>query len=324
MIRKILKWTGIIIGSIIVLLVVTVALRQNLKYEAPYPNVKATTDSAMIARGRYLAYGPAHCASCHGGPGTAELVEKGVEVPLIGGHKFALPIGDIYARNLTPDVETGIGGLTDEEIARELRYGVRKDGTAVMPFMPFHNVSDEDLSAIISFLRSQKPVRNKVPDHTYTLLGRVVKAFLLKPEGPTGPVPKSVKRDTSAAYGKYLAMSVANCHGCHTQRNLMTGEAIGEDFAGGMEIESSVEPDKYYFITPNLTPDSTGRLFGWTRDMFIKRFRMGKLMPGTHMPWGSYSRMSDDELTAIYNYLQTLKPVRNYIPQIRVEKKKED
>lgn len=323
MIRKILKWTGIIIGSILVLVVITVAMRQNLKFDAPYPDIKATTDSAMIARGKYLAFGPAHCANCHGSPGSEELLEKGQEVAMTGGNKFALPIGDLYVRNITPDPETGIGKLTDAEIARELRYGVRPDGTAILPFMPFHNVSDEDLTAILSFLRSQKPVKNKVPDHTTTVLGKIVKAFLLKPEGPTGEVPKSVKRDTSAAYGKYLAHSVANCAGCHTPRDMMTGAFTGEPLSGGMTMESSVDPDKYYFVTPNLTPDSTSRIFGWTQEMFIKRFRMGKLIPGTHMPWGPFSRMSDDELKAIYNYLQTVKPVKKEIPETRVEKKPE-
>lgn len=321
MIRKILRWTGIIVASIIVLLVVVVAFRQNLTYEAPYPSIAATADSAMIARGKYLAYGPAHCANCHGKPGSDSLINKGIEVPLAGGNTFDLPVGKIYVRNITPDPETGIGNLTDAEIARELRYGVRPNGTAVLPFMPFHNVSDEDLTAIISFLRSQKPVRNKVPEHTVSVLGKVVKAFLLKPTGPSGPVPKAIKRDTSVEYGKYLANSVANCAGCHTNRDMMTGAPVGELFAGGMEMESSVEPEKYYFITPNLTPDSTGRLFGWTEEMFIKRFRMGRLVPGTHMPWGPFSRMSEGELKAIYKYLNTLKPVKNSIPQTRLEKK---
>lgn len=324
MIKRILKWTGIIIGSILVLLTITVAARQDMKYEAPYPDIKASADSAVIARGKYLAMGPAHCASCHGTPGSGELVEKGIEVALSGGHKFDLPIGEVYARNITPDVETGIGGFSDAELARELRYGVRRDGTAIIPFMPFHNVSDEDLAAIISFLRSQKPVKNKVPEQTTTLIGRVVKAFLLKPSGPSGPVPKAVAQDTSVAYGKYLANSVANCQGCHTNRDLMTGAFIGENFAGGMVMGSSVEPEKYYFVTPNLTPDSTGRMFGWSQDMFIKRFRMGRLLPGTHMPWGPFSRMSDNELKAIYNYLNTLKPVKNVIPATRVEKTDKD
>ena len=103
---------------------------------------------------------------------------------------------------------------------------------------------------------------------------------------------------------------------------MMTGAMIGEPFAGGLEMDSEFEPDRYYFITPNLTPDSTGRLFGWTPDMFIKRFRMGRLMPGTHMPWGPFSRMSDDELRAIYNYLKTVKPVKSSVRQTRFERKK--
>ncbi|HEY0679543.1 MAG TPA: cytochrome c [Chitinophagaceae bacterium] len=322
MIRKILKWTGIIITSIFLLVTTVILMRQNLKYEAPYPAITASTDSAVIARGKYLAYGPAHCANCHGAPGSEQLTDKGEEVAMSGGIKFALPLGDFYVKNITPDKETGIGSFTDAEIARELRYGIRPDGSALLPFMPFHNVSDEDLTAIISFLRSQKPVSNKVPENTTTVLGKVIKAFLLKPEGPKGEVPKMVRRDTSATYGKYLAHSVANCYGCHTNRD-MKGAFIGEPFAGGMTMESSVEPDKYYFITPNLTPDSTGRLFGWTQEMFIKRFRTGRLLPGTHMPWGPFSRMSDDELKAIYNYLQTVKPVKNHIPQTRLEKTNE-
>ncbi|HYC29474.1 MAG TPA: cytochrome c, partial [Chitinophagaceae bacterium] len=295
--------------------------RQDLKYEAPYPDIKATTDSAMIARGKYLAYGPAHCANCHGAPGSDSLIDKGIEVALSGGNVFKTSVGNFYVRNITPDRETGIGKLTDPEIARILRYGVRPDGTAVLPFMPFHNVSDEDLTAIISFIRSQKPVKHKVPEHSTNILGKVIKAFMLKPEGPSGPVPKTIRRDTSVAYGKYLANSVANCAGCHTKRD-MTGAPAGELFAGGMKMESSVEPDKYYFITPNLTPDSTGRLFGWTQEMFVKRFRMGRLYPGTHMPWGPFSRMSDDELKAIYNYLGSLKPVKNSVPQTFLEKEK--
>ena len=319
MIKKILKWTGIIIGSILILLTITVSLRQNLKFEAPFPEITASTDSAIIARGKYLALGPAHCAVCHASPSSHALVEKGIEVPLSGGYKFALPIGDVYVKNITPDKEFGIGRYTDQEIARTLRYGVRPEGSAILPFMPFHNTSDEDLTAIISFLRSQQPVKNKVPENTTNIVGSIVKAFVLKPSGPTGTVPKAVKKDTSAAYGKYLAVSVANCYGCHTNRDMMTGAIIGEPFAGGMKMESSVDPDKYYFLTPNLTPDSTGRLFGWSQAMFVNRFRKGKIYPGTHMPWGPFSRMSDDELKAIYNYLKTLKPVRNAIPQSRLE-----
>ena len=133
------------------------------------------------------------------------------------------------------------------------------------------------------------------------MLGKIVKAFMVKPAEPDGEVRKSVARDTTAAYGKYLALSVAECSGCHTKRNL-AGAYTGEPFGGGNNIEG--------FVTPNLTPDSTGRIFNWSKQNFIGRFRMGKLHPQSPMPWNSFKRMTDEELTAVYNYLQTLKPVR--------------
>ena len=169
-----------------------------------------------------------------------------------------------------------------------------------LPDADDHNTSDEDLTAIISYLRAQKPVKNRVPDHELNAIGKAVNAFMIKPVGPTGEVPKVVKPDTTAVYGKYLALSVAECSGCHTKRNL-AGEFTGASFAGGNEIDG--------FITPNLTPDSSGKIFNWSKELFIERFRMGKLIPKSPMPWNSFKRMTDDELTAIYHYLKTLKPV---------------
>jgi mono/diheme cytochrome c family protein len=299
---KILKWTGIVLLVLISGLAVTVMARQNLKYDAPYPNIKSTTDSVVIARGRHLVYSSAHCMDCHHVGNADSLLALGQDPPLSGGFLFDMPIAKIYTKNITPDSATGIGRYNDAEIARALRYGVHPDGTAIFDFMPFHNMSDEDLTAVISFLRSQKPVVNKIPANSYNLMGRVVKAFLIKPVGPSGNVPVSVTPDTSSRYGKYLAMSVANCSGCHTKRDLMTGAYTGEYFAGGLEIDG--------FITPNLTPDSSGRIFNWSKQNFIDRFRMGKLIPKSPMPWNSFKRMNDDELTAIFNYLKSLKPVK--------------
>ena len=310
--KKFLKWTGIILLCIITALYVYIIANQKRKFEAPYPDIKSGSDSALIARGKALVFGPAHCANCHGPEELQKEVAKGVEVPLSGGTKFELPIGNLYSKNLTPHA-TGIGSLTDAEIARALRYGIRKDGTALFDFMPFHNTSDEDLSAIISYLRTQKPVNNPVPENDLNLLGQAVSAFIMKPAGPTGEVPQSVKKDTSAEYGEYLAGSVANCRGCHTNRNLMTGEFTGEDYAGGLKFDVKTDSGTYSLTTPNLTPHVTGRLNGWTQQHFIERFRKGSLNPYSHMPWGPFSRMSDDELTAIYKFLKTVKPVDNAV-----------
>jgi mono/diheme cytochrome c family protein len=310
--KKILKWTGIIILIIIAGLYITVLALQNKKFDAPYPDIKASTDSAVIARGKELVYGPAHCANCHGAKGTEELVLAGKEVPLSGGNLFDLPIGSIHSKNITPD-KSGIGRMTDAEFARALRYGVSPEGTAYFDFMPFHNTSDEDLTAIVSYLRSQPAVKHEVPENDFNFLGKAVKAFMMKPVGPDGLVEKAVKRDTTAVYGKYLANSVANCRGCHTNRDLMTGAFIGEDYAGGLKFEVPTDSGMYSLTTPNLTPDATGRLNGWSQQQFISRFRMGTLIKQSHMPWGPFSRMSDDDLKAVWNFLQTVKPVRNEV-----------
>ncbi|HEX5651855.1 MAG TPA: cytochrome c [Chitinophagaceae bacterium] len=299
--KKILKWTGIILFVLISGLTITVMSRQNLKYDRPYPAITASTDSAVILRGKNLVFGSGHCADCHSLSNTDSLLGLGQEPPLTGGFVFDLPFGKIYSRNITPDKETGIGKYTDAEIARALRYGVQPDNTVLYAFMPFHNTSDEDLRAIISYLRAQKPVAKKIPERSLNVMGRIVNAFLVKPMGPDGEPPVSVKPDTTAIYGQYLANSIANCGGCHTERS-MTGEFTGEPFAGGSEIEG--------FITPNITTDSSSRIFGWSEKNFIERFRMGKVIPKTPMPWNSYRRMSDDELKAIYRYLQTVKPVK--------------
>jgi mono/diheme cytochrome c family protein len=307
MIRKILKWTGIILLVLIAGATVATYSRQHLHYDAPYPNIKASKDSIIIAQGRTIVLGAGHCVDCHSKTKNVDSVLRlGQDPELSGGYKFDLPFGTFYTRNLTPDSATGIGRMTDGEIARVLRYSVHKNGEAVLPFMPFQNMTDEDLTAVISYLRSLKPVHNPIPESHYNVMGNVIKAFMIKPTGPTEEIQKSIQRDTTAAYGKHLVMTIANCNECHTKRDGIGGY-VGEPLAGGTEFHEEGKPT---LITPNLTPDSSSRIFGWSQDDFIRRFRMGKLIPYSHMPWESYGRMTDDELKAIYKYLKTLKPVR--------------
>ncbi len=302
MFKKILKWTGIIVLSVLLMLVIVVSLRQDLDFEAPYPSVSSSTDSAMLERGRYLVYGPAHCADCHSDPSKRDSINKGFEVVLAGGNKFELPFGTIYTKNITPDMETGIGEWTDQEIARTLRYGVNRRGKAVVDFMPFHNTSDEDLSAIISFLKSQQPVKNKIPEHEFNAIGKILKAFIIKPVGPNGDVPVSVPADSTAGYGYYMANNIANCSGCHTPRSMMTGAPIGREFSGGNNIDG--------FLVPDISSASGSRINNWSQEQFIQRFRKGRLIEKSPMPWGSFSRMSDTELKAIYKYLNSLETTK--------------
>src|SRR4029077_15776614 len=100
-----------------------------------YPDVIASTDSAVVARGRYIVRDVAPCAACHGDPSQRAAYASGAEVPLSGGFVFDIPPGKIYARNLTPDAETGLGNVPDRAVARALRLGVGHDGRALLPFM---------------------------------------------------------------------------------------------------------------------------------------------------------------------------------------------
>lgn len=311
---KIMKWVGIVLLGLILIFVALVFILFNKTYDAPLPDIHASTDSSVIARGRYLAYGPAHCAGCHTPYQEVNKLADGGQPLLKGGYEFRLPIGTFYSPNITPDEETGIGKISDPLLARSLRHGVRHDGRAMIPFMPFQNLSDMDLTALISFLRSQPPVQNKVPDHGYNFLGKAVYAFLLKPEGPVGTPPVSVAQDSTVAYGKYLVYSVANCRGCHTDRSLTTGAYIGPDLAGGFKMDSQLEPGKA-LISPNLTPDpETGRIYHWTQQDFINRFRKGRQIDISEMPWESFQQLSENDLIAIYKFLQTVKPVNKSNP----------
>lgn len=300
--KKILKWTLLVLLALVVGVGAITAARQNVKYTAPYPAVKASSDSAAIARGKHLVTSVAHCTDCHSPSNADSLLKLGLEPVLNGGVAFNLPLGTIYSANITSDTTYGVGRYTDAEIARALRYGVHPDGTAVFDFMPFHNISDADLSDILSYLRTQKPVAIPKPANQLNIAGKVVKAFMVKPVGPSEAIAAAVTPDTTAAYGKYLVLNVGNCSGCHTQRSI-SGEYTGELLAGGGPMPNGM-------MSPNLTPDSTGRLFGWSQQMFVNRFHMGRLNPKSEMPWGSFQRMNDTELKAIYNYLQTVKPVK--------------
>lgn len=308
--KKIFKWVGIIVLTLIVVIAGAVTVLNYKTYDAPYPDIHASTDSAIIARGKYLVTGPAHCADCHAPESDYAAVQKGELVSMKGGRIFDIPVGVIQAPNITPDKETGIGSFTDGEIARTLRHGVGRDGRAVFPFMPFQNLTDNDLTAIVSYLRTLKPEKNKITIRKLNPLGYAVNAFLIRPEGPKVAPAKHIQPDTTVEYGAYLANNVANCRGCHTERDMKTGEFIGEPFAGGLHVESVTDPKHWETVTPNLTPDKkTGRIYGWSEDLFKGRFAKGKLIEHSVMPWGPFSRMSDIEIKAIYKFLQTLKPV---------------
>lgn len=268
--------------------------------------IRASTDPQIIERGRYLVYGPAHCASCHGDPARESELRQGMEVPLSGGRRFDLGLlGTLVAPNITADPVAGVGALSDDALVSSLRYGISRSGRPLAPFMPFADLADRDLQAIISFLRTVSPAPESAPPSDLSWLGSFALNVMLEPQGPTAPPPPDITAERSAHYGRYLAHTVANCHGCHTLRSKLTGAFVGPAFAGGMRM---AEPGGT-FVTPNLTPISAGILDSLNEQEFVRHFRArAQLQTQSPMPWPAFARMTDDDLGAIYRYLRTLPP----------------
>lgn len=309
--------TGAVLVTTAGMLAMYVRVTWDRAWDAPLPDIHATSNPDVIRRGEYLVYGPAHCVECHRQPSAEEPGEDGARPALSGGERFATaPLGAVYAKNLTPDFETGIGRYTDAEIARVLRYSVRPNGRAIVQLlMPFGNLSDADLTAIVSFLRSQAPIRNRVPDNEVTWIGKIVKSVspLFKPRVGVAAPAESPEEQPTIERGAYIARSVGNCITCHTRFDPVTFKRGGSEFAGGNELAPSrrVGADPaVWFRTPNLTPAPGGALDRFPdRATFVARFqRGGRHYPGSPMPWESFGLMSAADAGAVYEYLHSLAP----------------
>jgi len=265
--------------------------------------VRAVDDPEVIERGRRLVYGPMHCAACHGdGDGQT----TGGEAPLSGGKRFELGmLGALVAPNITSDKHTGIGDISDDSLVRSLRYGISRDGQPLAPVMGFADLSDADLQAVVSFLRTLPALPGPGLREELSWLGSIVLPVMLRPLTPKTAPPARVDPQPSSDYGRYLAHSVANCHGCHTPRSRLTGRFTGVDFSGGMTWK---EPTGT-FVAPNLTPVSNGIIDALDEAQFVELFRIeNRGTSGSPMPWEAYRRMTDLELAAIYRYLRSLPP----------------
>jgi len=333
MIKKILLGILLLVIVLVSVFVIYVLSSWDKKYDIPYPSLKVSTDSSLIARGKYLVHGPAHCSNCHvSSMEEMILADKGEDIPLKRGVKFAMgPLGVISPANLTPDPQTGIGRYSDGLIFRMMRHAVKPDSTATLAMiMPFWNMADDDLVAVVSYLRSTKPVYNKVPTPEWTFMGKVIRviASSFKPiENPAPPKYAPLMKPTKER-GEYIARYVANCVGCHTERDPMTFEATGPEYAGGMEIEPDVEFNKSIGVdpdlwtrTPNITPHPNSALSRFkTLEEWIARFRQGRVILFSPMHWGPFSRMSDEDLEALWIYLNSLEPVEKDIGPVVFKK----
>jgi mono/diheme cytochrome c family protein len=160
-----------------------------------------------------------------------------------------------------------------------------------------------------------------VPAPRWRLFGKTIAALVrpaaIRPVVGHSPPTLAPPQAPTVERGSYLANSVANCMACHSPFDPATGELTGLAFSGNGRGERSMLDPAILMRAPNLTPDSTGVLVKFAdEDTWIGRFRAGRVIAASYMPWGPFARMGEDDLRAIYRYLKTLPPVANDVGQI--------
>lgn len=286
--------------------------------QRPAPDVHVQLTQERIERGRYLATSVTGCDYCHSRHDWNRFGGPIEGAALAGGETFGkaegMP-GDVTAPNLTPDRETGLGAWSDGEILRALREGVDRHGKAIFPMMPypdFAELSDEDATAIVAYLRSIAPVAHASRPSRIDFPVSFFTKLAPKPlEGPVAAPP----RENSVAYGKYLT-AISGCKGCHTPVDSRHVRLDDQLFAGGQEFRGTFGTLR----STNLTKDNTG-LGELDRQAFIDWIKSyedieAMAMPcdpkkNTIMPWLWFARMTEDDLGAIYDYLRTVPAIRN-------------
>lgn len=327
MVKRILKALGWVVGIAAVLvlgLVAYILFRWDAGITREAPELTAPRDSATIARGEYIFKYQAQCWGCH-----ASGQRDATSAPS-GGNPFDLSnagpgFGIWYTRNITPDVETGIGGWTDGEVVQAIREGIRKDRTPLFPLMPvdwYHGISDNDALAIVAYLRSLEPVSNRIPEQQPSFFAKALFTFGVL--GPKEPLTKPVVAPppgVTAAYGKYVALNLAGCMDCHTPRNLQNGEFFMDSLGAGSTIDfGGVEGDPIGSFARNITPDKETGIGNWTEEQFITAVTAGMRPDGTvldpHMPYAYFKSCTPEDLKAIYLYLQELPPIRRTVSAV--------
>jgi mono/diheme cytochrome c family protein len=285
--------------------------KRNLGAKASAKPLTFERTPERLARGRYIVEGPAHCFQCHS---DVDYSKPGTQ-PFPGKKKGAGAIfvedgmSWLVAPNITPDVETGAGSWTDEQLARAIREGIGHDGRRlfpVMPYMNFHSMSDEDLASVITYLRSIEPVRNVLPK---TMIPDVLKGAL-PPHEPITSAVSGPEVTNQIDRGQYL-VTLGNCSTCHTPMN-QQGQPIKEmAFAGGFKLKGPWGE----VSGANITPDASGISY-YDEALFIKTLRTGHVgarQLNYVMPIGYFKNMTDDDLKAIFAYLRTVRPVQHRI-----------
>ena len=301
----------VIAASALLLLLIAAALAWMVVRPGVLPStskvVNATTQ--LINRGEYLARA-GDCIACHTAPGGT---------PFAGGRAMPTPFGNIYAPNITPDDETGIGQWTADEFYRMMHTGISRDGALLYPAMPFASytkVTREDCDAIYAYLMSVPPVKQKNRPHElrfpYNRRELLVgwRALYFKP-GEYEPDPKQ-----SAQWnrGAYLVEGLGHCSMCHTAVTRLGGTAEERAFEGGMI------PNQNWYA-PSLTSNQEAGLGNWSIKDIADLLQVGVSHRGTvygpmaEVVYNSLQYLTDEDAAAMATYLKSL-PAGDAGPQV--------
>jgi mono/diheme cytochrome c family protein len=254
----------------------------------------------LVARGKYV-FGTAGGCACHTTPEGAGLNA--------GGTKFDLSFfGVVYTPNITPDTETGIGKWTDTQVINAIRRGERPDGSKLFPIHPYKylsNIADDEIEALVAYLRSVKPVKSAVP------------ARSLKIPVPARTLTTAVKiaPREGLARGAYLAGGAGHCAECHTPRRFDASTDDTKFLAGGPGPERS--------LAANITPHNETGIGRWTEAQIARFLRTGVKPSGQEAyslmrtvivgTSAGFKDLTEADALAIARYLKTVPPIENRV-----------
>jgi mono/diheme cytochrome c family protein len=271
-----------------------------------------TGNKEQIAKGQYIFALAGGCA-CH-------TVPKGT--PHAGGRAFPIPFGTVYSTNITQDKETGLGDWTDQQIHDAMTKGIRRDGSRILPVMPYEKYSGmapADLQALIAYLRTIKPVKKATPElKTWAPFARSVgtpiflRIFGRFSNAPNQAPPNGVER------GRYLVDHVSLCGDCHTPRNSLGVPKQSYYLAGASEKAGPLGE-----AVANITPDKETGIGEWKREDVVELLHSGT-KPDLDNVQGlmyeviqgisyGYKDMTKQDALAIADYLKSTPPIKNKV-----------
>lgn len=316
-ILKVLLFVVLALVAVVAVGAVVINSRGIPTYPVENPDYVVHPTPAKVERGKKLA--SMLCKGCHYNDETGKL--SGREM------KDAPEFGMLYSQNITHDKEYGIGNWTDGEILFLLRTGILPSGRYAPPYMaklPY--MSDDDIEAVICFLRSDDPLVQaaNVPDKPCepSFLTKALSNFAFKPlPFPQDPIPNP---DTNAPveWGRYLTYNL-DCWTCHSpafeQLNMGEPHKTPGFLSGGNESLKNAEGEQ--ILSLNITPDKETGIGDWTEEEFVKAVKYGLLKegPALRYPMEPYSQLTDEEAAAIYAYIQTVTPIKHEVTRSNIQ-----